>query len=255
MTGDLLGHVFHESHLDLAARLTAAGQRVDALIVDCPYGSRTHEGHDGAAAAEDGATWVPANGRVEAKIVRREIDYPPWSADDVRAFVATWAPLVNGWIVSITDDNLFPHWREAMESVGRQTFQDVPATIRGMGVRLNGDGPSSWAVHCAVSRPRTLAMAKWGTLDGGYGGPSERQAVVGGKPLWLMRALVRDYSRPGDVVCDPCAGASTTLLAAKLEGRRWIGSDIDAEHVRISRDRLAHTPIEDRKGTLALFGK
>jgi DNA modification methylase len=42
-----------------------------------------------------------------------------------------------------------------------------------------------------------------------------------------MRAIVRDYSRPGDLVCDPCAGGGTTLLAAIMEGRRAIGSEID----------------------------
>ena len=42
-----------------------------------------------------------------------------------------------------------------------------------------------------------------------------------------MRAIVRDYSRPGDLIVDPCAGGSTTLLAAAIEGRRAIGAEID----------------------------
>ena len=87
-----------------------------------------------------------------------------------------------------------------------------------------------------------------------YIGPRETKPVVGGKPLWLMRALVRDYSRPGDIVCDPCAGAGTTLLAAKLEGRRYVGGDIDAAHAEIARERLRDLPAADRKGTLPLFG-
>jgi len=41
--------------------------------------------------------------------------------------------------------------------------------------------------------------------------------IIGGKPMWLMRALVRDYSRPGNLVCDPCAGGATTLIAAAIE--------------------------------------
>jgi len=32
---------------------------------------------------------------------------------------------------------------------------------------------------------------------------------------------------PGDLVCDPCAGGGTTLLAAVLEGRRAIGAELD----------------------------
>jgi hypothetical protein len=64
-----------------------------------------------------------------------------------------------------------------------------------------------------------------------------------------MRALVRDYSRPGDLVCDPCAGAGTTLVAAKMSGRRFIGSDIDAAHVAIAQRRLDETVPCDARGT------
>jgi tRNA G10 N-methylase Trm11 len=239
-------------HCDWRELVGIAGQ-VDALITDCPYSERTHAGHDGEAAADEGATWVRANGRREKKIARREIAYTAWCATDVDAFVDAWSPSVGGWMVSLTDDVLFKAWRAAMDRVGRMTFQDVPAVIRGMGVRLVGDGPSSWAIHCAVARPRTKTMASWGTLDGGYSGPSEPQPCVGGKPLWLMRALVRDYSRPGDLVCDPCCGAGTTLLAAKLEGRRGIGSDINEAHLELAANRLSHYPRE-RKGQLALLG-
>lgn len=42
-----------------------------------------------------------------------------------------------------------------------------------------------------------------------------------------MRAIIRDYTRPGDLVVDPCAGGGTTLLAAVMEGRRAIGAEMD----------------------------
>jgi site-specific DNA-methyltransferase (adenine-specific) len=44
-----------------------------------------------------------------------------------------------------------------------------------------------------------------------------------------MRAIIRDYTRPGDLIVDPCAGGATTLLAAAIEGRRCIGSEMDPE--------------------------
>ena len=43
-----------------------------------------------------------------------------------------------------------------------------------------------------------------------------------------MNALVRDYSRPGDLVCDPFAGWGSTLAAAVANGRRAIGAEMDA---------------------------
>lgn len=64
-------------------------------------------------------------------------------------------------------------------------------------------------------------------------------AVVGGKPLWLMERLVEDYSRPGQLVVDPCCGAGTTLEAARRTGRRAIGGDVSLEHARIAADRVS----------------
>lgn len=59
------------------------------------------------------------------------------------------------------------------------------------------------------------------------------------KPIELMRYLVRTYTNPGDVVLDMCCGSGTTLLAAKQEGRHYIGCDREAEYVTISEQRLA----------------
>jgi site-specific DNA-methyltransferase (adenine-specific) len=59
------------------------------------------------------------------------------------------------------------------------------------------------------------------------------------KPEALLRYLVRTYTNPGDVVLDMCCGSGTTLLAAKQEGRHYIGCDREAKYVEIARGRLA----------------
>src|SRR6185503_15948862 len=45
------------------------------------------------------------------------------------------------------------------------------------------------------------------------------------KPLELMLWLVRSYSNPRHLVLDPFMGSGTTLVAAKMSGRRAIGID------------------------------
>jgi site-specific DNA-methyltransferase (adenine-specific) len=72
-----------------------------------------------------------------------------------------------------------------------------------------------------------------------------RSGVMGGKPLWLMRALVRDYSRPGDLICDPCAGAATTLIAARAEGRHSVGAEMDPATHALAAKRIGrpYTPM------------
>lgn len=237
--------VFHSDWRGLLDALPRRddGTVCDSIIVDCPYSERTHAGHDGGA--------VSANLRDTGR-GRREISYPFWSPDDVAEFVEAWDGATRGWFVTITDDVLAVHWRAALESSGRKqrakrlpsgrySFAPLPFVARGGGVRLTGDGPSSWTCWIVVSRPRTTEFVRWGTLPGAYllpPGHSEHKAVVGGKPLWLMRALVRDYTRPNDLVCDPCCGAGTTLLAAVMEGRRAVGGDVLRDHAEMSARRL-----------------
>lgn len=50
---------------------------------------------------------------------------------------------------------------------------------------------------------------------------------------WLRR-----FSRPGDLVCDPCAGAFTTVVACVRNSRRFVGCDVVAENVVVGQQRL-----------------
>lgn len=58
------------------------------------------------------------------------------------------------------------------------------------------------------------------------------------KPLDLMRYMVRTYTNPGDVVLDPCMGSGTTCLAAKLEGRRYIGIEREPKYFETAKKRI-----------------
>jgi hypothetical protein len=202
----------------------------DALVTDPPYSERTHVAYTPRVSTEHDTNSGAWTARVAAGLIdgRREINYTALTGDDLVEMVAHWSPRVTGWTCWLTSHDLAPAYDAALEASGRYTFAPLPCVISGMTCRLLGDGPSSESVNLVVSRPRTQAMAKWGTLRGYYYGTSERGlVVVGGKPLWLMRAIIRDYTRPGDLVCDPCAGGGTTLLAAVMEGRRAIGAECD----------------------------
>jgi site-specific DNA-methyltransferase (adenine-specific) len=57
------------------------------------------------------------------------------------------------------------------------------------------------------------------------------------KPLCVLTPLIQSFSRPGLVV-DPFCGSGSTLLAAKLVGRRFFGIELDPEYCAIARRRL-----------------
>lgn len=195
----------------------------DAVIADPPYGHRTH--------ASVGTLRDPSKAKIS-------IEYPHWAADDVVAFVNFWSTRCRGWMVALTSHDLIPAWTEAYESTGRYSFAPVPCVMRGMSIRLQGDGPSGWAVYAMVARPKKRAFAQWGTLDGAYTGGHPVGGSGRGKPIDLMRAIVRDYSRPGDLVCDPCGGLATTGVAALSMGRKFVGAEMDAETHAKGLERL-----------------
>jgi site-specific DNA-methyltransferase (adenine-specific) len=66
----------------------------------------------------------------------------------------------------------------------------------------------------------------------------ERVGYPTQKPILLLERIIRLLSAPGDLVLDPCCGSGTTLVAARLEGRRAIGIDSSEQAIAISRSRL-----------------
>lgn len=60
------------------------------------------------------------------------------------------------------------------------------------------------------------------------------------KPLELMRWLVRLACPPGGLVLDPFCGSGTTGAAAAIEGRCFLGIELEAPYVEIAKARIAH---------------
>lgn len=68
------------------------------------------------------------------------------------------------------------------------------------------------------------------------------------KPIELGRYLVKTYTNPGETVLDNTSGSGSFLIAAMLEGRNFIGIELnehskkfkkeDADFIQITKDRL-----------------
>ena len=66
----------------------------------------------------------------------------------------------------------------------------------------------------------------------------ERTGFPTQKPIILLERIINLSTNPGDIVLDPFCGSGTTLVAAKLLGRRAIGIDILKEAVNLTKRRL-----------------
>jgi hypothetical protein len=89
-----------------------------------------------------------------------------------------------------------------------------------------------------VARPRTKVWAKCGTLPGAYIGPSENhqnrpERITGGKSLPMTLSLLGDYSKRGQLILDTNLGGGTTILAARMSGRRCIGIEQNEERAEL----------------------
>ncbi len=64
------------------------------------------------------------------------------------------------------------------------------------------------------------------------------------KPLYILEQIIEASTNPGDLVLDPFCGSSTTGVAAKLLGRRYIGIDNVEEYIDLSVRRLQEVSDE-----------
>lgn len=77
-----------------------------------------------------------------------------------------------------------------------------------------------------------LADVQPWVYSGNRGHPTEKAVDV-------IAPLVRAFSKPGDLVCDPFAGSGSTCVAAALAGRDYLGVELDEAYCRHARVRLA----------------
>jgi len=272
--------VWHGDSLDAeVADGILGGRKADLLAVDAPYSDTTHSGHrQGKVTADRAATFGEtaagttgnrkAVARYAAKVAsglkeRSDLDYDAWSHDDVERFVDLWSAHVHGWWASITDDILGPHWRRSFDARELYSFAPLPWVEIGSRVRMLGDGPSGWTCWLMVARPRSAPWSKWGTLRGAYIGPAQNHQnrpdrITGGKSVRLTCELLRDYSRGGALVVDPCLGGGTTALAAMKTGRRCIGIERDRARAElcaelVTAEARGTTRLAMRRGQRSLF--
>ena len=109
----------------------------------------------------------------------------------------------------------------------------------------------------------------WRNIPRPYG--KEHIGYATQKPLALYERIIRASSNERDIVLDPFAGCATTVVAAELANRHWIGMDIwDGAHKAVVQRllmegmlspggvpaaMLADIAIPDQQGPLITFGQ
>lgn len=66
----------------------------------------------------------------------------------------------------------------------------------------------------------------------------ERNGYPTQKPILLLEQIIKIASDEGDLVLDPFCGSGTTLAAAHLLNRQYIGIDISTDAINLCKERL-----------------
>lgn len=152
---------------------------------------------------------------------------------------------------------LFPETGPSKRSVDHSPSAAVPSVnfMSGSVLRKRGESHND----AGGSAARFFYCAKASKRDRGE---SNRHPTV--KPTALMRYLCKLITPPGGLVLDPFTGSGSTGRGAVLEGFRFVGMELDAEHIKEAKRRILEVqngwtdepedePVEDLPGQRLLF--
>ena len=194
---------------------------VDHVIGDPPYDKRTHSR---ARSLKDGGSDI-------------KIDFAVLPSLD--KIVPSMIRAAKRWVIAFC----------AIEQIGEYSRCATENWIRaGIWVRTNGtpqissDRPAQGAegiaiMHGAATKKRWNRGGNRGVWTGGICKDPRRMHPTK-KPPWLMEALLRDFTDPGELIFDPTSGEGTTGEACIKLGRRFIGCEIDPKYHAAGLARL-----------------
>lgn len=219
---DELVTLYHGSCLEVTEWLTA-----DVLITDPPYGldsalSRTP--HRGMKTAQARSTAVNEKPAWDRTLEVRDAALKLWGTSKPYAVFGSPARL----------DGAIPHrgipliWDKLDVGMGDTDF---PWGRSYELIYVNGPG---WHKAGQLRRSPIIRVQHLTRDAGREGHPSV-------KPLPLMGELVR--KAPAGVIADPFTGSGSTLRAAKDEGRRAIGVELDERYCELAAKRLVQDTL------------
>jgi len=175
----------------------------------------------------------------------KPVDFEPIT-DEARLEAAVhMARVARRWIVVFCQAEAVAAWRDALQA-GGAAYKRACVWVKPDGQpQLSGDRPGMGyeSIVCAHAQGRS----RWngGGKHGVYrvttrsDGHDARTGHPTQKPLALMELLVRDFTDPGELICDPFAGSGTTGVACIRNGRRFIGWERDPKYHAIAVKRLS----------------
>lgn len=205
---------------------------VDHVCSDPPYEQSLHNTKNKASnhVRRDGGT------------LGRPLDFE--GVDDIREdVVRLCGDVCQGWFLVFCTIEGVGKWADAINASPMKYKRGCLWVKPDSMPQMNGQGPAQGA-ECFVTAWCGSGFAKWnaGGKRGVYTHLTNPPDRHGGhpteKPWRLMRDIILDFTKPGQVILDPFAGGGTTAVACALTGRKSISIEVNPAYFEIMRLRV-----------------
>ena len=106
--------------------------------------------------------------------------------------------------------------------------------------QIKFNNPYSGA-ELAWTNIRKNTVKKYVVIQAGFIAQEKERYHPTQKSVALFSAILRDYTKENDLICDPFFGSGTCALACKEMKRDFIGMEISLDYVKIAQNRLKNT--------------
>jgi len=205
---------------------------VDHIITDPPYEQHLHDAKmiDARPLRMDGGGELKGLDFAGINAIRSDV-------------VAQSSTICSGWFIAFCTIEGVARWADAINPSAMKYKRACLWVKPDSTPQMNGQGPAQGA-ECFVTAWCGKGFARWNA--GGKRGvythltnPPDRHGMHPTEKPWrLMRELLHDFTKPGDLILDPFMGSGTTLVAAALTGRRAIGIECNPAYFEIARHRV-----------------
>lgn len=204
-------------------------QSVDAVITDPPYTERTH----GMAKTNRGKGHGVA-----------AVDFAPFTDAALSAALAECGRVSRRWVVATLD---YAHAAvfDAAPPAGLRSLRVGVWVKPNPMPQISADRPGQgWEAILFMHRADSKPTWHGGGRAGVWTHPVvQNSGHPTAKPLSMVADWVRLFTNPGDTILDPYAGSGTTLRAAKDEGRRAVGVELDERYCELAAKRLSQDTL------------
>ena len=209
---------------------------VDAVMTDPPYTERTHAGaRSNSSSATDRGRVLSGNDAAFAAITDA----------DLAERLAECGRISRGWVIAtLAYQHAFAF--DMAPPVGLRCLRIGVWVKSNPMPQISGDRPAQgWEAIAYLHRDDTKPQWSGGGKAGNYVAPVQQgQGHPTVKPMSMLTDWVAKFTHPGDVILDPFAGSGTTLRAAKDDGRRAIGVELEERYCEIAAKRLAQDAFD-----------